>query len=75
MHVLMLVLNGFTTSQPAILDRTDGECTAPGYRIVEDTVIEPLDHGEPVSRGGDFNVPAASNDCQAFFIPTEDGKK
>lgn len=75
MCFLMLTLIGFTTEQPAILDQTDEEWTAPGYRVVVEETINPLDHGEPVSWGENCNGPTASIGCQAFFIPTEDGEK
>jgi hypothetical protein len=75
MHMLLLALTAITTTQPAILDQTDEEWTAPGYRIIEETVIDPLDYGEPVSWSENCNGPTASIGCQAFFIPTEDGEK
>ncbi len=75
MHIMLMVLIGITTTQPAILDQTDEEWTAPGYRIVEEVSINPLDYGEPISWGENCNGPTASIGCQAFFIPTEDGEK
>ena len=75
MHLLLMALIAFTTNQPGILDQTDEEWTAPGYRIVEEVSINPLDYGEPISWGENCNGPTASIGCQGFFIPTENGEK
>ncbi|MCD4776143.1 MAG: hypothetical protein K8S15_08875 [Candidatus Aegiribacteria sp.] len=75
MLLLLMALIGITTTQPAILDQTDEEWTAPGYRVVEEAVINPLDYGEPIGWGENCNGPVASIGCQGFFIPTENGEK
>ncbi len=75
MYSLLIALVGITTTQPGILDQTDEEWTAPGYSIVEEVSINPLDYGEPVSWGENCNGPTASIGCQGFFIPTENGEK
>ncbi len=48
MHLLLIALVGITTTQPAILDQTDEEWTAPGYNVIEEVSINPLDYGEPI---------------------------
>ncbi|NOQ21754.1 MAG: hypothetical protein GQ565_03770 [Candidatus Aegiribacteria sp.] len=75
MHLLLIALIGITTTQPAILDQTDEEWTAPGYNVIEEVSINPLDYGEPISWGENCNGPTASIGCQGFFVPTEDGEK
>jgi len=75
MTLLLMALIGITTTQPGILDQTDEEWTAPGYRVIEEVSINPLDYGEAVSWGENCNGPTASIGCQGFFIPTEDGEK
>ena len=75
MHLLLMALVGITTTQPAILDQTDEEWTAPGYRVIEEVSINPLDYGEPVSWGENCNGPTASIGCQGFFVPTDEGEK
>ena len=72
---LIIALLGITVTQPNILDQTDEEWTAPGYRVIEEVSINPLDYGEPVSWGENCNGPTASIGCQGFFIPTENGEK
>ncbi|MCK5787356.1 MAG: hypothetical protein KAH54_12465 [Candidatus Sabulitectum sp.] len=75
MSFLLIALLGITVTQPNILDQTDEEWTAPGYRVIEEVSINPLDYGEPISWGENCNGPTASIGCQAFFMPTEDGEK
>jgi len=75
MTLLLMALMGITITQPDILDQTDEEWTAPGYRVIEEVSINPLDYGEPVSWGENCNGPTASIGCQGFFIPTENGEK
>ena len=75
MHLLLMALIAFTTNQPGILDQTDEEWTAPGYRVVEEVSINPLDYGEPIGWGENCNGPTASIGCQGFFMPTENGEK
>jgi len=75
MHLLLIALVGITTTQPAILDQTDEEWTAPGYNVVEEVSINPLDYGEPIGWGENCNGPTASIGCQGFFVPTENGEK
>ncbi len=75
MHLLLMALIGITTTQPAILDQTDEEWTAPGYNVIEEVSINPLDYGEPISWGENCNGPTASIGCQGFFVPTENGEK
>lgn len=71
MLFILMVLIGFTSNQPGILDQTDEEWIAAGYRIVEEVSINPLDYGEPI----DWNSSSANIGCQGFFVPTEDGEK
>ncbi|MCD4707869.1 MAG: hypothetical protein K8S62_09035 [Candidatus Sabulitectum sp.] len=75
MLFMLVALMGITVTQPGILDQTDEEWTAPGYRVVEEVSINPLDYGEPISWGENCNGPTASIGCQAFFMPTENGEK
>lgn len=75
MHIILMVLIGITTTQPAILDQTDEEWTASGYTVVEEVSINPFDYGEPISWGENSNGPTASIGCQGFFVPTENGEK
>jgi len=69
--LLMALVGGITTTQPGILDQTDEEWTAPGYNVIEEVSINPLDYGEPV----DWSSSSASIGCQGFFVPTEEGEK
>ena len=39
-----------------ILDSTDEEWVAPGFEVVEEAVIDPLEYGEPFSNDGDPSV-------------------
>jgi hypothetical protein len=75
MFFMLIALMGITVTQPNILDQTDEEWTAPGYRVIEEASINPLDYGEPISWGENCNGPTASIGCQAFFMPTENGEK
>ncbi len=75
MSFMLIALMGITVTQPNILDQTNEEWTAPGYRVIEEVSINPLDYGEPISWGENCNGPTASIGCQAFFVPTEDGEK
>jgi len=70
MNLLLMALLGITTTQPAILDQTDEEWTAPGYNVFEEVSINPLDYGESISWGENCNGPTARIGCQAFFMPT-----
>ncbi len=72
MTLLLIALLGITTTQPPLVDQAgDGAWTAPGYRIVEEVSINPLDYGEPFGWSGD-QVKIA---CQMFFVPTDEGEK
>ncbi len=75
MSFMLIALMGITVTQPNILDLTDKEWTARGYRVIEEASINPLDYGEPISWGENCNGPTASIGCQAFFMPTENGEK
>ena len=39
MSMLLLALLSFSTNQPDILDQTDEEWTAPGYRVIEEVDV------------------------------------
>ncbi|MCD4847055.1 MAG: hypothetical protein K8R76_02560 [Candidatus Aegiribacteria sp.] len=72
MHFLLMALIGITTTQPPLVDQAgDGSWTAPGYRIVEEVTINPIDYGEPIGWYGD----QAQIACQMFFVPTDEGEK
>ncbi|MCK4505163.1 MAG: hypothetical protein KAW14_06070 [Candidatus Aegiribacteria sp.] len=72
MHLLLMTLIGITTTQQPLVDQAgDNSWTAPGYRIVEEVSINPLDYGEPIGWSGD----QAKIACQMFFIPTDEGEK
>ena len=75
MSYLIIALLGITVTQPNILDQTDEEWTALGYRVIEEVSINPLDYGEPIGWGENCNGPTASIGCQAFFVPTDNGEK
>jgi hypothetical protein len=72
MHLILMALIGITTTQPPLVDQAgDGSWTAPGYRVVEEVSINPLDYGEPIGWFGD----QAQIACQMFFVPTDEGEK
>ena len=77
MHVLLLALLATVTVNEVtlnteIIENTEDQWIAPGYRIAEELVLDPGDYGTPlVSVTGNRNVIG----FQPFFVDTPDGEK
>ncbi|MBD3277439.1 MAG: hypothetical protein GF388_03980, partial [Candidatus Aegiribacteria sp.] len=59
-----------TTLDLSQIEDIDGTWTAPGYRLIEEAVIDPLDYGEPLLLGNDKCI-----GCNSFFVDTPEGEK
>lgn len=75
MYMLLLALLSTVTVnevaiEPYILDNTPDQWVAPGYRLVKEAVINPLDYGEPLLLGNECGIGLYS-----FFVDTPDGEK
>lgn len=78
MHLLLMVLISTVTLNEVALDtdlieNIDGQWVAPGYRIAEEIIIDPIDYGTPLLNpaNGSRNVIG----FQPFFVDTPDGEK
>mgnify|MGYP006283636565 FL=1 len=75
MTLLLMALMAAVTVHETTLDLSqiediDGTWTAPGYRLIQEAVIDPLDYGEPLLLGNDKCI-----GCNAFFVDTPEGEK
>ncbi len=77
MHFLLMALISIVTVNEVTLDtdlieNTDGQWIAPGYRIAEELILDPGDYGTPLL---DFNGTRNVIGFQSFFVDTPDGEK
>ena len=78
MHLLLMALLSTVTLNEVTLDtdiieNIDGQWVAPGYRVAEEIIIDPIDYGTPL-----LNPANESRNVigfQPFFVDTPDGEK
>jgi hypothetical protein len=68
-YTVILAAVGTVVTLPPLLDESgDSAWTYPGYMVVEEVSITPLDYGDPISWSGDRDrIP-----CQMFFVQEDD---
>lgn len=77
MHLILIALLSTVTVNEVTLDMDliesiDGQWVAPGYRVAEEIIIDPLDYGIPQLNSSDEPVRIG---FQSFFVDTPDGEK